>query len=72
MFLANFFNDLDKFNKLKTKRKNAKKTTSVYNTSSELHNNLIEIYFDEYYDVSDGERKNMEPKYDFDRLFLKT
>ena len=29
----------------------------MYNTASELHNNLTEIYFDEYCDLSDAKRK---------------
>ena len=29
----------------------------MYDTASELHNNFLGIYFDEYYDLSDAERK---------------
>ena len=31
---------------------------------------MLEIYFYEYYDLSDAERKKIEPKYDPDKLFL--
>ena len=55
-FPANCFNDLDKF-KLKTpKEKMEKKQTNLFNTASKLHNNWIEIYFDECYDLSDAKR----------------
>ena len=52
-FLVKFFNDLDKFSKLKIlKEKKPKEIrTNVYHTaSSELYNQLLGIYFDEYYD----------------------
>ena len=44
----------------------------MYNTASELYNNLLEIYFDEYYELSDARREKLESKYDPDKLFLKT
>ena len=46
-FPSNFFDDLDKFNKLKTqKEKTKKKKTNVYNTASEIYKGLLGIYFD--------------------------
>ena len=33
-------------------------------TSSGLYNNLLETYFDEYYDLSDAKRSKIDPKYD--------
>ena len=45
-FLAKFFKDSNKFNKLKTQEEKIKrKKTNVYNTASELYNDLLEIYF---------------------------
>ena len=35
----------------------------VYNTTSELYNELLEIYFDEYGNFSDAKRKKMGSKY---------
>ena len=53
--LKTFLNDLDKFNKLKTlKEKAEKKKTNVYDKASELYNDLLQKYFDEYYDLSDA------------------
>ena len=39
-------------------------------TASELYNQLLGIYFDEYYDFSDTRRKKMDSKYDPDELGL--
>ena len=41
----------------------------MLNTASELYNDLLGIYFDEYYELSDA--KKIESKYDPDKLFLK-
>ena len=39
----------------------------MYERTSELYNDLVETYFNEYYDLSDAERKKMKLK----KLFLK-
>ena len=44
-FLANIFNDLDKFTRVKTQ----KEKRNVYDTASELYNDLVETYFKEKY-----------------------
>ena len=44
----------------------------MYDAGSELYNNLLETYFDEYYILSDAERKKLKLKYDPKKLFLKT
>ena len=44
----------------------------MYDTASELYNKLLETYFDEYNELSDAKRKNIELKYDPTSLFLKT
>ena len=36
------------------------------------YNDLIGIYFDEYYELPDAKRRKIESKYDPDKLFLKT
>ena len=42
----------------------------VYETASELYNDFLEIYLDEQNDLSDGKRKNMDPKYNPTNLML--
>ena len=44
-FLANIFNDLDKFMRVKTQ----KEKRNVHDTASELCNDLVETYFKEKY-----------------------
>ena len=44
----------------------------MYNTASELYNDLLGIYFDEYYELSDAKRNKMKYKYDPKKLFLET
>ena len=53
------------------KKKKMKKKINVYDTVSGLYNNFIEIYYDEYNDLSDA-KKNTELKYDPTNSFLKT
>ena len=70
MLLVEFFN---KFNNLKTqKEKTKKKKTNVYGTVSDLYNNFLGIYFDEYNELPDAKRNKIEPKYDLNNLFLET
>ena len=40
------------------------------NTASELSNDLLEPYSDEYYDLSDSKSSNMDPKYDIANLIF--
>ena len=42
----------------------------MYDTFSELYNDLLETYFDEYYDLSDAKRIKIGPKYDPANLTL--
>ena len=71
--MADFFNDLNKFNKLKTEKEKTKKKkiTNAYDTVSGLYNDLLGIHFDEYYDLSDAERKKSKHEYKPKMLFLK-
>ena len=71
LFLVKFFNDLNKFNKLKTqKEKTKKKKANVYDTASDLCNDFLGIYFDQCNELPDAKRNKMQPKYDHDNLFL--
>ena len=54
----------------KTTERKCKKEKKVYHTASELYNDLSEIYFDEYYDLSGAKRSKMDPKYDYANLTL--
>ena len=62
--MADFFNDLNKFNKLKAEKEKTKKKkiTNAYDTVSGLYNDLLGINFDEYYDLSDAERKKIKAR----------
>ena len=53
-----FFDDLDKFNKLNLQKESkAEKKINEYNKASELYNDFLGIYFEEYYELSDDKRK---------------
>ena len=43
----------------------------MYDTASELYNDLLGIYFDEYYDLSDPERKKVSANINLKSFFLK-
>ena len=61
-FLADFFNDLNKFSRVKTKkRKTQRNKRKKTNAASELYNDLLEIYFDKCYNLSGTKRKKMHP-----------
>ena len=42
----------------------------MYDTVSELYNDLLETYFDQYYDLSDVKRSKIYPEYDPANLTL--
>ena len=44
----------------------------MYNAASELCNNLLKTYFDEYYELPDAKRNEMERNYNPIDLFLET
>ena len=57
LFLPNYLDDLDEFNKLKIQEEKVKKQrTNVPNTASDLYKNLPGIYFDEYYELLDAKK----------------
>ena len=59
-FLIGYFNNIDKFNKLKPKKKrNKAKKANVFDTASELYNDLLEIYFYKYKALSDAKIESL-------------
>ena len=42
----------------------------MYIISSELYNNFLEIYYDEYNELSDDKRNKMDPQCDPKNLFI--
>ena len=48
LFWPSFFDDLDKFNKLKAQIDKKREKTNVYNTASELNNDLLGTYLMNY------------------------
>ena len=57
-FLHKFFYDLSKFKILKiTKQETEKKKPNMHDRASELYNELLETYFDEYYYLSHAKTK---------------
>ena len=44
----------------------------MYDAASEIYNELLETYFDEYNELWDAKRKNIDLKYDSNNLFFKT
>ena len=72
-FLFSFYNELNKFNSLKLlKETTIKKNETVYDNASELYNEYLEIYFDQYIPLSDAEKRKLGNKHDLINLFLKT
>ena len=73
LFLAEFFIDLNKSNKLNPKNKAQKrKKMNVYDNASDLYNNFLAIYFNEYNEILDAKRNKMKHKYEPKKLFLET
>ena len=54
------------------KKKQKRKKTNIYNQASELYIDLLAIYCNKNYELSDAKRKTLESKYDPDKLFLET
>ena len=52
------------------KAQKKRKKTTVYDNASELYNEYLEIYFDEYKALSDVKKRNLGNKYDPINLFL--
>ena len=62
----------NKFKKLQIiKQKTEKKRTNLYIISSELYNNFLEIYYDEYNELSDAKKRKLVDNYNTENLFFK-
>ena len=62
---------LNKFNNLNQQKGSTKeKKATVYNNASELYNEYLETYFDEYNTLSDAQERELHDKYDPINLFL--
>ena len=71
--LLSFYSDLNKFknpNPQKESTNEKKKTTVYYDNASELYNEYLEIYLDEYKALSDVQKRNLGNKYDPINLFI--
>ena len=51
--------------------KRQKKKSNVYDTTSELYNDLLGTYLDEYNELLNHKRNKIDPKYKLEKLFLK-
>ena len=70
-FYSRFYSDLNKFNNLNPKKESTKeKKVTLYDNASELFNEYLEIYFNEYKALSDAQKKELGNKYDLNNLFL--
>ena len=64
-YLPEFYYDFYQFSRLKTRKESTKeKKTNVFDAASELCNELLGIYSDEYYNLSDTRWRNMDSKYE--------
>ena len=71
--LLSFYNNLNKFNTLNPRKERTKeKKATVYYNASPLHNEYLEIYFNQYNDLSDARKRELGNKYDPINLFLET
>ena len=68
-----FYSDLNKFNHLNPPKGSIKeKNATVYDNASEIYNEYLEIYFNEYKPLSDAQKKDLDNKYDPIDLFHET
>ena len=64
---------LKRNNNLNPQKESAKeKKVTVCDNASELYNEYLEIYFDEYKTLSGSHKRNLGNKYDPTNLFLET
>ena len=70
IFLS-FNNELNKFNSLNPWKGCTKdKKATLYNNASELYNEYLENYYDQYMDLSDAKKRKFDDMYDPEELFL--
>ena len=65
-----FNKDLNKFNSLEPQKETKKREKKLYNKASELYNELLKMYFDEYMNLSYFKILNLDPKYKSKTVFL--
>ena len=71
--LLSFYSNLNKFNNLNPQKQSTNwKKATLYDNTSELYNEYLEIYFDEHNVLSDGQKRKLGKKYDSINLFLET
>ena len=69
--LFSFYNELDNFYSLKSQEESTKeRKVTVYDTASEMYNDCVDAYFDQYMAISDNEKSKLGKKYDPINLFL--
>ena len=71
--LLSLYSDLNKFNNLNPHKESTKeKKATVHENTSEIYNEYLEIYFNEYKALLDAQTKKLGKKYDPINLFLET
>ena len=72
-FLLSFYSDLNKSNDLNPQKESTKEIkVTAHDNASELYNEHLQIYFDQYKTLSDAQKRNLGNKYDPINLFLDT
>ena len=69
MFLLEFSEDLNNTKKVKTQKQKTEKKINKCDTASQLYI-FLEVYYDEYNELSDDKRNKMDPQYKPEELFL--
>ena len=70
-FYSEFYSELSKFISLNPRKVRTKEKKTVYNNVSELYNEYLEIYFNQYMTLSDAKKWTLGDKYNLESLFLK-
>ena len=69
--LTSFYNELNKFYSLKTQKESTKeRKATVYDIGSEMYNEYLGTYFDQYMALSDNRKSKLGNKYYPVNLFL--
>ena len=68
--LFSFYNELKTFNNLNPRKGCTKEETTIYNNVTELYNEYLEIYFDQYMTLPDAKKTKPGDKYDPKILFF--
>ena len=65
-----FYTELNKFDSLNPRKGRTLEKKTVYDNASELYNEYLEIYFNQYMTLSDAKKRTFGKKYDPENLFL--